>query len=108
MTILDYLAGLCSYPIPTDTLAAIARRRGLDPDATLDAAATEGRAYVLARADVYWWLSTAPTVSQGGQSYSPSEGDKERFRRTARASYGFYGEEAPGGGPKYGYRGEFL
>lgn len=98
------LRGESLYPIPRETVEAFAARRGLDVAA--GAAALGGRAYRLVRADVLGWLSRAPSVSQGGQTYGFSEWERRALAARAARLYREAGEAA--GGPAYGYRGESL
>lgn len=108
VTVLDALKGINAYPVPLRTLQRIASKRKL----SLDAEATEdmlsGMSYELATADVLMWLSDAPDVSQGGQSYSFTDEQRAQFRRRASGIYGDYGEVAAGLKPVYGYKGSKL
>lgn len=105
-TILQSLASINAYPVPFPAIADIAESRGLNLE---DEASTEVRAqpgFRLAKADVLWWLSEAPDVSQAGISYSFTESDKRNFKRQASAIYRGCGERAPG--TAHGYKGELL
>lgn len=104
-TIVESLRALTAYPIPMPTLVSIAEGRGLSPyditDSTLDN-------YRKAEADVYMWLSNAPDVSQGGQSYSFTDEQRKRLRQQAIAIYEATGEAAASKSTIYGYKGTRL
>ncbi|MBQ2364711.1 MAG: hypothetical protein II288_03995 [Alistipes sp.] len=103
-TIVESLRALNAYPIPVATLVSIAEGRGLSPDEQ------EGdiTAYELATADVYMWLSYAPDVTQGGQSYSFSDEQRKRFRQEASAIIIANGGRAASKSTIYGYKGSRL
>lgn len=109
-TVLESLKGVNAYPIPLRTLTELAERRGL----TLQAEATQetllSAGYNLAKADILLWLSFAPEISQGGQSYSFTDEQRKQFRSSAYALYDLYGEEDDAATPKplYGYKGSRL
>lgn len=109
VTIAEALRGLSAYPIPERTLVGIATARGLllDDDATREA--LRGRAYRLTCADLLVWLSQAPFVSQGGQSYTFSSEQRTTMRAQASAIYAELGEkDALNVRPSYGYKGTNL
>jgi hypothetical protein len=107
MKVVESLQGINAYPVPGQALLTITAKRGLDPQAEATQAVLTGSAFNLARADVLWWLSMAPNVSQGGQSYSFTEEDRRRMRREAEALWDELGDD---GGMKaqYGYKGDTL
>lgn len=107
-TILDTLRGINAYPIPLRTLVEIAEQRGvpLANDATQDI--LSDRSYQLAKADLYLWLSIAPNITQGGQSYSFTDEQRRILRQQANALYDDLGEEATLTKPIYGYKGSRL
>lgn len=108
-TLLDSLKAVSAYPIPLRTLDEVATRRGV----TLSDEATDWQMqsgeYNLAKADLMLWLSFAPNVSQGGQSYSFSEEQRKQLKNDAYALYALYSEEEADK-PKvtYGYKGSRL
>lgn len=108
-TILESLKGVNAYPIPLRTLTGFAEVRGL----TLTAEATQevlhGAAYNLSLADLLLWLSLAPNISQGGQSYSFSDEQRADLRRRAYALFNQFEDDAPQT-PKttFGYKGSRL
>lgn len=109
VTIAEALRGLSAYPIPERTLVGIATVRGLllDDDATRES--LRGRAYRLTYADLLVWLSQAPFVSQGGQSYTFSSEQRTTMRAQASAIYAELGEkDALNVRPSYGYKGTNL
>lgn len=104
-TIVESLKALNAYPIPMGALISIAEGRMLSPYDTADADST---AYKLAKADVYMWLSNAPDVSQGGQSYSFSEEQRRAFHQHASAIYNAEGDTTQPKRTIYGYKGSRL
>lgn len=107
-TILESLKGVNAYPVPLRTLVEIAERRGLS--LTSEATQTElrGKDYKLATADLLLWLSLAPNISQGGQSYSFTDEQRQQFRNRANALFDEFGEETSSVQPTYGYKGSRL
>lgn len=103
-TIVEGLKSLNAYPIPMQTLVCIAEGRGLSPYDTKDDTAE----YRLATADVYMWLSNAPDVSQGGQSFSFTDEQRKHFRQRAQSIYGAEGESKATKHTIYGYKGTRL
>lgn len=107
MTTLDALKGVNSYPIPLRTLQEVSERRGLslDEEATIDV--LQSTAYNLALAELMMWLSYAPSISQGGQSYSFTDDQRLQFRNRASELRDMYGE-TPRGNARFGYKGSRL
>lgn len=104
-TIVESLRALSAYPIPIPTLVSIAEGRDLSPYDYTDASSVGFRK---AQADVYMWLSNAPDVSQGGQSYSFTDEQRKFFRQQAKAIYEATGEAAASKTTIYGYKGTRL
>ena len=107
MTLSDYLRGLTNYPVPEEALQSILSKRGASYDTdTID----DDQLLCLTTADVYRWLSTAPDVSQGGQSYSILYSVREYYRKRANELYREAGEpvEEVKAKVQYGYKGERL
>lgn len=106
---LEALKGVNAYPVPLRTLFETAGKRGLDLDKEATADILKGRAYNLAKADILLWLSFAPDISQGGQSFSFTDEQRTRLRSQAKA---LYAEFDPDGSdaqkPIYGYKGSRL
>lgn len=108
-TLLDSLKAVNAYPVPLRTLDEVATRRGvtLSDEATKEK--LQSREYNLAKADILLWLSFAPNVSQGGQSYSFSEEQRKQFKNAAYGLYDDFGEdEADKPKVTYGYKGSRL
>lgn len=112
MTILDVLRGVNAYPIPLRTIEEIAVRRALTLTSEADVAILNSREFNLSKGDLYLWLSNAPDVSQGGQSYRFSDEDKKQFRLLANLHYGIAGESLDDSlmeaKPVFGYKGSSL
>lgn len=107
-TILDALKGINAYPVPLRTLVEVAEGRKLDLQGEATIAVLCSKEYRLATADVLMWLSLAPNIGQGGQSYSFSEEQRTQFRRKADAIYGECGEDGSLSKPTFGYKGKYL
>lgn len=105
-TIVESLRALNAYPIPMSTLVTITEGRGLMPHDTLIDEAMHN--YRKAEADVYMWLSNAPDVSQGGQTYSFSDEQRRHLRQQALAIYNEVGEDKVSKRTIYGYKGTRL
>lgn len=107
-TVLDSLLSVSAYPIPLRTLVDAAEGRGLDTSTEVTPEVFSSSLFKLAKADVLLWLSLAPDVSQGGQSYSFSDEQRVQFRNQANALYGECEEETNKPKPIYGYKGSRL
>lgn len=108
-TLLSSLQAINAYPVPQSFYVTTAALRGLDLDAEISQEAVNCKAYQLTRADVLMWLSKAPNVSQGGQSYSFDEAQRRELRNEALDIYSELAE-ADDNTPKtiYGYKGSRL
>ncbi|MBR5282855.1 MAG: hypothetical protein IKU22_08780 [Alistipes sp.] len=108
-TILEALKGVNAYPVPLRTLVENAERRGLDLSAEATKELLNGADYNLVVADLLLWLSFAPDISQGGQSFSFSDEQRVQLRNRANALYKeFDATEAGTPKPIYGYKGNRL
>lgn len=107
-TILESLKGVNAYPVPLRTIVEIAERRGLSLTSDATQADLRGKDYKLATADLLLWLSLAPNISQGGQSYSFTDEQRQQFRNRANALFDEFGEETSSVQPTYGYKGSRL
>lgn len=107
-TILESLKSVNAYPVPLRTLVEIAERRGLSLTSEATQADLRGKDYKLATADLLLWLSLAPNISQGGQSYSFTDEQRQKFRNRANALFDEFGEETSSVQPTYGYKGSRL
>ncbi len=110
VTVLESLKGVNAYPIPLRTLTTIADKRGLSLTTEATQEVQKSREYNLAVADLLLWLSVAPDVSQGGQSYSFTDEQRREFRNRANGLYRDFGADDEAGTPKpiYGYKGSRL
>lgn len=107
-TLLDSLKAVSAYPIPLRTLMETAERRELSVTAEATQEVLQSKAYRLAKADLLLWLSIAPDISQGGQSFSFTDEQRKDFKRQAQD---IYGELEPSSGAMrvtYGYKGSRL
>ena len=108
-TILEALKGVNAYPVPLRTLVENAERRGLALSAEATKELLNGANYNLVVADLLLWLSFAPDISQGGQSFSFSDEQRVQLRNRANALYKeFDATEAGTPKPIYGYKGNRL
>lgn len=101
--------GLNAYPVPQSFIDATSIARGLDLSSEATQETLRSKPYNLVRADVYMWLSEAPDISQGGQSFSFTDEQRARLRSEAKS---LYAEFEPDGSvaqkPMYGYKGSRL
>lgn len=109
-TVLESLKGVNAYPVPLRTLVETAEVRGVQLNDEATQEVLKGKAYNLAVADLLLWLSLAPNISQGGQSYSFTDEQRVQLRNRARSLYKDFGAENEAGTPKpiYGYKGSRL
>lgn len=107
-TILEALKSITAYPVPLRTLVEIAERRGLSLSDEATQETLNGKAYNLAKADTLLWLSLAPNVTQGGQSYSFTDEQRTEFKNRAFKLFNEYEEAAAVAKPIYGYKGSRL
>lgn len=108
-TVLEALKAVSAYPVPLRTLVETAEQRGLTLSVEATKEVLSGRDYRLAYADLLLWLSIAPNITQGGQSFSFTDEQRTRLRNQAKA---LYAEFEPDGSayqkPIYGYKGSRL
>lgn len=107
-TYLECLKGINAYPVPLRTIAEAAERRGLTLTAEATAEGLLGREYRLVRADLLLWLSLAPNILQGGQSYMLSSDQRSGMRHEARATYDELDPEQTAATATFGYKGDRL
>lgn len=106
-TVLEALKGINAYPIPLHSIEEAAEYRGLVLSDEATQEKMQSAAYKLAQADLLLWLSLAPDVSQGGQTYSFTDEQRVQFRNRANALY----RECDNSGQTksiYGYKGSKL
>lgn len=106
-TVKEALAALTAYPVPEATLFAVAARRGVDTGAEVTRERITARAFRLAEADLLVWLSMAPAVAQGGQSYTLSDEQRTQMRSRAEAILAELDDNELQR-PRYGYKGTRL
>lgn len=107
-TVLETLKGINAYPVPFRTFVEIAEVRGLPLVETAKPDILISKAYKLAKADLYLWLSVAPNITQGGQSYSFTDEQRQWFANKAKALYKDCGEEVTEVKAVFGYKGSRL
>lgn len=105
----DALKGINAYPIPQRTITQIALRRGCGLSDEMTRENLTGRPFNIAKADVLIWLSKAPNITQGGQSYSFTDEQRTQFRNEANDIYKDFADDEQGT-PKttFGYKGSRL
>lgn len=107
-TNLDALKSVNAYPIPLRTLVETAERRNISLTDDASQESLNSKEYRLAKADLLLWLSLAPNITQGGQSYSFTDEQRKQFRKDAQA---IYDELEPGANAvvaTFGYKGDRL
>lgn len=107
-TIIEALKGVNAYPIPIRTLVETAEGRGLSLADGATAAVMAGKAFRLATADLLLWLSLAPNISQGGQSFSFSEDQRLQMRNRAQVIYDELEPAGVNSQSQFGYKGDSL
>lgn len=107
-TVLEALKGVSAYPVPLRTLVETAELRGVSLTAEATQETLTGRAYRLATADLLLWLSLAPNITQGGQSFSFTDEQRQQLRNQAQALYDELDEVSAVTKPIYGYKGSRL
>lgn len=108
MNVQKSLKSLSGYPISLAAIQDIAEENGIYIDDELTPEIRNSKAFKRAKAQVYFFLSGAPSVSQGGITYSFSDEDRRRFRQEAESILDEIGDDANGLGVTYGYKGEDL
>lgn len=107
-TVLETLKGVNAYPVPLRTLVETAELRGLSLKEAASQEVMVGKVYKLAKADLLLWLALAPNITQGGQSFSFTDEQRQQFRNQAKALYDECGEVSAATKPIYGYKGSRL
>lgn len=108
LTNLDALKSINAYPIPLRTLAKSAERRNIQLAAEASQESLQSQDFRLAKADLLLWLSIAPNITQGGQSFSFTDEQRKDFRRQAMSIYGALEPQATTGCATFGYKGDRL
>lgn len=107
-TVLEALKAVSAYPVPLRTLVETAEQRGLTLSDEATKEVLSGRDYRLAYADLLLWLSLSPNITQGGQSFSFTDEQRQQLRNQAQALYDELDEESAAVKPIYGYKGSRL
>lgn len=112
VTIQQAFQNVNPYPINLQVLQQVASLRGLTLTATLTPEIAQSAAYNLALADLYNWIALAPNISQGGQSYSLTDAQRQNLRDAASRLYIKYADKEEAAQkcttPIYGYKGTVL
>lgn len=109
VTTLEALLAVSSYPIPKRTIETIAVKRAVVLDGEATDEVVKSAPYRLAVADLYVWLYFAPNVSQGGQSYSFTDAQRNWWKKQAMATYEELEDDALSAlQGQYGYMGAKL
>lgn len=107
-TVLESLKGISAYPIPLRALVESAKRRGLDLDEEVSQERITSKVYKVVKADLLSWLALAPNITQGGQSFSFTDEQRQQLRNQAKTLYDECGEVSAASKPIYGYKGSRL
>ena len=107
-TVLEARQGIHAYPIPLRTIVDAAGYRELDVTAEASQKIMQTAEYKLTQADLLLWLSLAPDVSQGGQSYGFTDEQRIQLRNRANMLYGECQDENDKPKSVYGYKGSRL
>ena len=107
-TVLEALKSITAYPVPLRTLVETAERRGLSLSDEATQETLKGKAFNLSKADTRLWLSLAPNVTQGGQSYSFTDEQRTEFKNRAYKLFNEFEDEAVKPKLIYGYKGSRL
>lgn len=91
-TVFEALKSSVGYPVPKDSIEAIAVRRGIyeSLQKEISSEVMNSKAYALCEADIMKYLTTVANVSEGGVSISVN--DREVFINTANSIYARYEE----------------
>lgn len=108
LTVMECLKGISGYPIPQRVFEEKSLRRGLSLSVVATKEIVTSAPYRLCLADLYMWLSVAPSISQGGQNYSFDSEQRTWFRNEGRSIYEEYGENNSCRSVPYGYKGDIL
>lgn len=107
-TTLDALKSINAYPIPLRTLMEVAERRNLSVTAEATQEVLQSKTLRLVKADLLLWLSIAPDISQGGQSFSFTDEQRKDFKRQAQGIYDTLEPSQNARCVTYGYKGSRL
>ena len=105
MTVKEALRGINSYPIPEKALVGIAEKYSLNLDNEATYEILNNKSYNLVYAEILMWLSMAPNITQGGQTYSFSEDQRIQLRAQAKDIMDMYEQPRK---TIFGYKGSRL
>lgn len=83
MNIKDTLKSINAYPIADSTIIPILANHRLEGSVEATYEIQNSKEYLLAKADLYLWLSCAPDVIQEGVSYSFSKDQRLNMEQMA-------------------------
>ena len=107
-TNLDAFKSVNDYPIPLRTLVETAERRNISLTAEASQESLQSKDFRLAKADLLLWLSLAPDISQGGQTFSFTDEQRKDLKRQASDIYAELEPAKNVGCAKFGYKGDRL
>lgn len=107
-TNLDALKSVNAYPIPLRTIVEVSERRNIPLSAEASQAGLQSKEFSLAKADLLLWLSLAPNISQGGQSFSFTDEQRKDLKQQASAIYKVLEPDSNAVGVSFGYKGDRL
>lgn len=111
-TILHALQGVTSYPIPENVAEQVCLRCGLNPNDPMTYEMRNDKDIKRALSYIYYYLSTAPDVTQGGISYRLDSATRSALRSRSTALLNEAAEEEAAAAdlskPAFGYMGENL
>lgn len=107
-TNLDALKSVNAYPIPLRTLVETAECHNISLAAEASQESLQSKDYRLAVADLLLWLSLAPDISQGGQSFSFTDEQRKDLKRQASDIYAELEPAKNAGCATFGYKGDRL
>lgn len=107
-TQLEALKSINAYPIPLRTIVEVSERRNVPLTVEATPENLTSKEFRLAKADLLLWLSLAPNISQGGQSFSFTDEQRKDFKRHAQAIYGELEPTSNAGCVTFGYKGDRL
>lgn len=105
MTIAEALKAINIYPITDNTIEKICIDRGLDHTAEYTQTIGQSDAYILATADTYFYLGTAPNIVEQEVGINSAIAIKKKLCDEADKIYGGY-DDPKFSGNTYGFVGE--
>lgn len=105
MTIQEALISISSYPIPVATIDKVAVNRGLDITNDYTATVSISREYRLCEADLYYWLYTAPNLTEQQIGINLDANAKKGYLKKANDIYLEF-DDPKFSGKRYGFIGD--